>query len=98
VPMVAVQGALAGMGFTPGVNYAEGADLDSMVDAARSLVNDFGQLNRLQEAAFQHCQGRFDWSQRAGDLHAFAGRLADARKGAVQIPPSHMVQAHGRVS
>ncbi len=98
VPMVAVQGALAGMGFTPGVNYVEGADLDSMVDAARLLVNDFDQLNRIQEAAFQHCQGRFDWSQRAGDLHTFAGRLADTREGAVQTPPGRMVQAHRGVS
>jgi glycosyltransferase involved in cell wall biosynthesis len=97
VPMVAVQGALAGMGFTPGVNYVEGADLDSMVDAARSLVKDFDQLNRIQEAAFQHCQGRFDWNQRAGDLHAFAGRLADAREAAEQTPPGRMAQAHGSV-
>ena len=98
VPMVAVRGALAGMGFTPGENYVEGADLDSMVDAARRMVADFDQLNRIQDAAFQHCAGRFDWRQRAGDLHAFASRLAHARDGAAASLPARMVQAHGGAS
>jgi polysaccharide biosynthesis protein PslH len=79
VPMVAVRGALAGMGFTPGENYVEAPDLDSMIDEARGIVNDFDRLNQIQEAAFQHCQGQFEWRQRGAALHAFAQQLNRAR-------------------
>ncbi len=77
VPMLAVRGALAGMGLTPGVEYEECDDLDSMVATARTLVQDFERLNQLQEAAFRHCQGRFEWRGRAADLHKFASCLVD---------------------
>jgi glycosyltransferase involved in cell wall biosynthesis len=85
VPMVAVRGALAGMGFTPGESYVEADDLDGMVAAARALVDDFPRMNRLAEAAFRHCHGRFDWAQRAADLHDFARRLAKPRDGAQPV-------------
>ncbi len=79
VPMVAVRGALAGMGFTAGENYVEADDLDSMVEAARSLVGDLPRLNRLADNAFRHCLGHFDWKQRAASLHGFAQSLAAGR-------------------
>ena len=97
VPMLAVQGALAGMGFIAGQTHVEAADLGGMVDAARGLVGDFCTLNRIQEAAFRHCEGRFDWRQRATDLHAFARRLATrgrVRDGAVP----DLVHASGRAA
>jgi glycosyltransferase involved in cell wall biosynthesis len=97
VPMVAVAGALAGMGFTPGENYVEAPDLDSMVNEARAMVTDFDRLNRIQEAAFQHCQGQFDWGQRAAALHAFAQQLSRARQVAAHTQLG-LTPAHGDAS
>jgi glycosyltransferase involved in cell wall biosynthesis len=72
VPMLAVKGALAGSGFTAGENYIETAQLDDLVNAARAVVGNFAELNRIQDNAFRYCESRFDWRRRAADLHTFA--------------------------
>ena len=82
VPIVAVQGALEGMGFTPGVHYLEALDMDSLVVLAGQVASDFALLNRISAAAFDFCRERFDWKDRAAALRAFADDLAVARQPA----------------
>jgi polysaccharide biosynthesis protein PslH len=75
VPIVAVKGALAGMGFVPGVHYLEAPDMDSMVALAGTAVRDFPLLNRVSDAAFDYCRARFDWHDRAQALRTFAQEI-----------------------
>lgn len=82
VPIVAVQGALEGMGFTPGVHYLEAPDMDALVTLAGQVIGDFALLNRIAAAAFDFCHERFDWKDRAAALRAFADDLAAARQPA----------------
>lgn len=75
VPIMAVRGALAGMGLTAGVHYLEYADLNSLVAAIADVVVDLDGLNLLQNRAFASCEGRYRWEDRGKSLVAFARDL-----------------------
>jgi hypothetical protein len=74
-PMLAVRQAVNGMGIEPDVDYAAADDLAAMAAMIPALIDDFPRLNRLQEAAFRHCDSAFDWADRGRALHDFAGAL-----------------------
>ena len=80
VPIIAVRGALDGMGLTPGEHYIEAPDMDSLVTMARHTVGDFALLNRISNNAMRICSGRFDWRDRVIALSRFADALAVRRK------------------
>ncbi len=82
VPMLAVKGALAGTGLRPGEAYIETDGLDGLVTAARTLVGNFAELNRIQEHAFRYCEDRFDWRRCAADLFTFTTNL----RAEVRVP------------
>lgn len=77
VPMLALNSALAGMGFEPGVHYVGVDTLDQMTRVLPKLIDDFDRLNALQEAAFHHMATAFEWTDRGRDLMAFVERLRD---------------------
>ena len=74
-PLLAVRWAVNGMGLRPDVDYAVAEDLAGMAAAIPPLIDDLPRLNRLQEAAFAHCDHAFDWDQRGRDLHGFIQSL-----------------------
>jgi glycosyltransferase involved in cell wall biosynthesis len=76
VPILAVRGALDGMGFVAGEHYIEAPNLDAAVTMARHAITDFPLLNRISENAMQLCLGRFDWHDRAVALNRFAEAFA----------------------
>jgi hypothetical protein len=75
LPMLAVRSALSGMGFTAEVHYAQAETVHDMAGQIPGLVSDFARLNRLQQAAFSHCERAFDWSERGRALHDFVQNL-----------------------
>lgn len=74
-PLLAVRWAVNGMGLRPDVDFAVAEDLDGMAAMIPRLVDDLPRLNRLQAAAFAHCDGAFDWDERGRTLHAFIQSL-----------------------
>jgi len=75
VPMLALNSALNGMGFEPGVHYAPADTLEELTEAIPALVEDFPRLNSLQESAFSRCERAYDWADRGRALHAFVTDL-----------------------
>lgn len=80
VPILAVAGALDGMGLTPGLHFLEYQDLTSLARAIPEVLADTERLNGLQHAAFEAFHGRFDWDSRAASLLDFAATLRDGPK------------------
>jgi glycosyltransferase involved in cell wall biosynthesis len=76
-PILAVRWAVNGMGLREGVDYAAADDLAELAAAIPALMDDFERLNRLQAAAFEHCEHAFDWNERGRVLHAFLQGLAE---------------------
>ncbi|MBL6081097.1 glycosyltransferase [Belnapia sp. T18] len=75
VPILAVAGALDGMGLAAGRHFLEFPDLASLVRALPAVLRDVGRLDTMQQAAFEHARGRFDWDRRATALLDFARSL-----------------------
>jgi glycosyltransferase involved in cell wall biosynthesis len=75
VPILAVEGAMAGMGFKAGEHYKNEANLEDLVREIPSLIQNFEGLNDLQNSAFEHCENAFDWKERGKALHEFAQEL-----------------------
>ena len=77
VPMATLPGCLAGTPLADGESVAEFADLGSLAEGALRMLDDLPLLDRLQEAAFRACEGRFDWADRgtvlASAIEAAAG-------------------------
>nr|QQZ51551.1 hypothetical protein JKL49_11510 [Phenylobacterium glaciei] len=63
------------MGLTANVHYAEAENLDEMSTAIPELLNDFARLNRLQNAAYDHCDDIYDWENRGRSLDLFVRTL-----------------------
>jgi len=74
-PLLAVRWAVNGMGLRPDVDFAVAEDLAGMAAMIPQLIDDLPRLNRLQAAAFAHCEGAFDWSARGRTLHGFIQSL-----------------------
>lgn len=78
VPMLAVESALNGMGFTPGRDFVAATDVAEAARIAVTLLDDFDRLNAVQASAFQTCQATFDWADRGRDIAAFIDGLQRA--------------------
>jgi polysaccharide biosynthesis protein PslH len=88
VPMLALRTAMRGMTLRENLDFAAVDDLGEMVAEAERLVDDLPRLDALQNAAFDHCRGRFDWADRGADIVSFiaglrAGGATTARRGDV---------------
>lgn len=85
VPMLAVAGALSGMGLTAGRDYLEFPDLPSLVRTLPDTLRDTKRLNTVQEAAFETCRRKNDWQDRAADLLALVRELRQRRAGSHRL-------------
>ena len=74
-PMLAVDKALAGMGFTRDVHYIGADNLDELAALIPQVIDDFDRLNAVQEAAYALCERTSNWEDRGTDLHAFVRSL-----------------------
>jgi hypothetical protein len=68
VPIAALSGTLSGTGLHAGEDCLVAGDVGALVELMVRSIDDLPELNRLQAAAFDHCHGRFEWSDRAATL------------------------------
>lgn len=83
VPILGLRSAMTGTTFEPGKHYVAVETLDEMATALSRLIDDLPLLNRLQDAAFEHCKSNFDWSDRGRALATFLqdlGRRSELRR------------------
>jgi polysaccharide biosynthesis protein PslH len=80
VPMLALHHAMDGMEFEQGRHFLGVETLDDMALIIPSLMEDFSQLNALQEAAFVYSTSGFSWETRGHLLHTFAQDLLASRQ------------------
>lgn len=76
VPVAALAGSVAGVPLVPGTTILEFADIPRLVDGIIGSIDDVARLDAMQDAAFDACDGRFDWSDRG---QALAGTLMRMR-------------------
>lgn len=67
LPVLAIDGSLAGAPLRPEESALAFATFEELARGVITAIDDIELLNRLQTAAFDACDGRFDWSQR-GEL------------------------------
>ncbi len=72
VPIAALSGTLAGSGLRPQEDCLIARDVEGLAGLVLAAIDDLDGLNRLQAAAFDRCDGRFDWPDRAVTLTAAA--------------------------
>jgi len=68
VPIAAIRGAIAGLPLTPGLHYLSFESMRELARGVAAVIDDTGQLNSLQQAAYEKCNAAFDWSDRGRTL------------------------------
>ncbi len=68
LPILAIDGSVAGMPLTPGDSILYFRDHLSLARGVVSIMDDFDRLNQLQEAAMRRCRDQFDWNVRGIEL------------------------------
>lgn len=79
VPMAVLEGSVAGLPATPGVDHLSRPDEASLADAIVDVVDDLDRLDRLQRSAYRACAGSFDWATRGEVLAERLDTLRSAR-------------------
>ena len=79
VPMIALREAMAGMELVDGVHFIGVDTLAELGEATTRLIDDFDQLNRIQEAAFAFAVERFHPSSTGPRLVDFVASLRPAQ-------------------
>ena len=80
VPIAAIEGGIAGLPLTPGLNYLAFGSIRDLAYGVVATIDDVERLNVLQEAAYAKCSTAFDWRERGRDLHE-AMQAAVRRRG-----------------
>jgi hypothetical protein len=75
VPMLVQAGSVTGLPLADGQGLLEFPGMEELVGGALAVMDDFEQLNRLQNSAYDYCDTAFDWAER-GDR--FCAALRDA--------------------
>ena len=68
VPIAAIRGGIAGLPLTPGLHYLSFESMRELARGVAAVIDDTGQLNSLQQAAYEKCNAAFDWSDRGRTL------------------------------
>ena len=68
LPIAAIRGSMAGLPLTPGVHYLSFESMRELAQGVVSVIDDIGQLNNLQQAAYEECYDNFDWNDRGRTL------------------------------
>jgi glycosyltransferase involved in cell wall biosynthesis len=78
LPIFGILGAVPGLGLEVGQGIRLVKTHGELAAAVVEAIDDFSLLNRLQNAAFEQCESRFEWNA-IGDhlLHALSGGQAE---------------------
>jgi glycosyltransferase involved in cell wall biosynthesis len=68
VPLLVQSGSVTGLPVEHGSGVLEYDAIDSLVDGALRVLDDFETLNRLQNEAYARCEPVFDWATRGTQL------------------------------
>jgi hypothetical protein len=79
VPVASLSGSVAGTPLAAGESILEFADMAGLVAGVIATIDDLARLNRLQEAAFRACEGKFAWADRGRTLAAALRELRSSQ-------------------
>jgi hypothetical protein len=88
VPIAAIRGSMAGLPLTEGSHYLCFETMRELANGVVAVIDDIERLNSLQQAAYEKCEGGFNWSDRGRILFdaiqqaVNRQRSASARKSA----------------
>jgi glycosyltransferase involved in cell wall biosynthesis len=68
VPIAAIGGSMVGLPLTQGLHYLSFASMRELAQGVAAVIDDIERLNSLQQAAYEKCEGGFDWSARGRTL------------------------------
>ena len=64
VPIAAIRGCIAGLPLTPGLHYLSYKSMRELAQGIAAMIDDLARLNSMQQAAYERCNGDFDWTDR----------------------------------
>jgi polysaccharide biosynthesis protein PslH len=68
VPIAAIRGSMAGLPLTEGLDYLSFESMRELAQGVAAVIDDLERLNCIQQAAYEKCNTRFDWSERGRTL------------------------------
>jgi glycosyltransferase involved in cell wall biosynthesis len=68
VPIAAIKGSMAGLPLTQASDYLSFASMRELAQGVAAVIDDFEQLNSMQQAAYEKCESGFDWNDRGRAL------------------------------
>ncbi len=69
LPIAAIRGSMAGLPLTEGSDYLSFDSMRELAIGVAAAINDIDRLNSMQQAAYERCEGGFDWSGRGETLY-----------------------------
>ena len=93
LPVAAIKDSMTGLPMVPGLDYLSFQSMRQLAHGVAAVIDDVERLNSMQRAAYEKCDGGFDWSDRGRTL-CNALRHAVERKCATHIGRS----AHERAA
>ena len=69
IPIAAIKGSIEGLPLMPGTHYLSFESMRELAQGVAAVIDDFGRLNSLQQAAYKRCEVGFDWSDRGRTLY-----------------------------
>ena len=64
LPIAAIRGSMAGLPLTQGLDYLSFETMRELANGVVAAIDDIERLNSMQQAAYEKCEGGFDWSDR----------------------------------
>jgi hypothetical protein len=68
LPIAAIKGSIAGLPMTPGLQYLSFESMYELAHGVAAAIDDLAGLNSMQKAAYERCEGSFDWGDRGRAL------------------------------
>jgi glycosyltransferase involved in cell wall biosynthesis len=84
VPIAAIKGSMVGLPLTQGLDYLSFASMRELAQGVAAVIDDFERLNSLQQAAYEKCEGGFDWSDRGRTLFDAIQQAVNRQRPAAQ--------------
>lgn len=75
MPILAINGSVAGMPLKDRENILYFRNPLALARGVLQVIDDFAQLNRIQDSAFAVCRDRFSWRQRGEELRRLVAAL-----------------------
>jgi glycosyltransferase involved in cell wall biosynthesis len=82
LPVAAIRGSTNGLPLTAGHDYLTFESMSALAQGVTAVIDDIERLNQLQDAAYQTCEGAFDWADRGRSLAAALRQALDRRRAA----------------